>query len=103
MIRTLAKLLEKNNYEVMVAKNGEDALAMAEAEDCDLMIADIRMPGINGLEAVKMIQKNKNIPTIFITGYAEEGLHLKAERYGKVLFKPFEMTELMKYVKESLT
>lgn len=104
IIRTLAKLLEKNGYEVMVVKNGEDAVAMAEAEDFDLIISDIRMPGMNGLEAMKTIYKNKKIPTIFITGYADPVLEEEAKQADAVayIYKPFDLSELMEKVKAVL-
>ena len=104
IIRTLAKLLEKNGYEVMVVKNGEDAVAMAEAEDFDLIISDIRMPGINGLEAMKTIYQGKKIPTIFITGYADPLLEEEAKQTDAVayIYKPFDLSDLMEKVKKVL-
>ena len=75
IIRSLRKLLEKEGYSVFIAKNGQDAVIMAEEESFDLIVADIRMPGMNGVETVQSIyedlekKKSKNIPVIFITGY----------------------------------
>ena len=46
IIKSLKKLLEKNGYSVFIAKNGQDALVMAEEESFDLIVADIRMPGV---------------------------------------------------------
>ncbi|MBD3245957.1 MAG: response regulator, partial [Candidatus Omnitrophica bacterium] len=55
IVRSLARLLQKNGYTVFVAKRGEDALVMAEEEEFDLIIADIRMPGMNGVETIKQL------------------------------------------------
>lgn len=110
IIRTLAKLLEKSGYDVLVVKNGEDAVAMVEEEEMDLIISDIRMPGLNGLEAMKRVcqeqaQKGKKkIPMIFITGYADPQLEEEARRLSPVdyLYKPFDLPDLMTRVKEAL-
>lgn len=106
IVRTLSKLLEKNGYSVLVAKNGQDALAMVEEESFDLIVADIRMPGINGVEIIEAIYKNlgKNIPTIFITGYADEEIRQKAKALKPIayIYKPFDIGDLVEEVKEAL-
>ncbi|OQX54196.1 MAG: hypothetical protein B5M48_01465 [Candidatus Omnitrophica bacterium 4484_213] len=107
IIRSLRKLLEKNAFAVLVAKNGQDALAMVEEEDFDLIVADVRMPGMNGIETIKTIYENlekrglKRIPVIFITGYANEEIEQEAETLKPVayIYKPFEITELVDKVK----
>lgn len=55
MTLTLANALERNGYEVWVAKNGSDGVVLAEEEDFDLIISDIWMPGIDGVETVRQI------------------------------------------------
>ena len=110
IIRTLARLLEKSGYEVLVVKNGQDAVAMVEEDEIDLIISDIRMPGLNGLEAMKSVcQKQeqngkKKIPLIFITGYADLHLEQEAKELKPVdyIYKPFDLSELMTKVKEAL-
>jgi len=108
IIRSLKKMLEKNEFEVFVAKNGQDALIMTENEKFDLIIADIRMPGMNGADTIQAIyesleeSKLKKIPTIFITGFADEeikkrALALKPAAY---IYKPFDINELVNKVKE---
>ena len=52
IIRSLTKLMESKGYEVVVAKRGQDAIVIAEEEDFDVIVSDIRMPGVNGIEAV---------------------------------------------------
>jgi DNA-binding response OmpR family regulator len=95
IIKSLRKLLEKNGFEVFIAKNGQDALVMSAEEDFDLIIADVRMPGINGVETVQSIPKK--IPTIFITGYADEEIKKKAKALKPVayIYKPFDISELV--------
>ncbi len=108
IVKSLRKLLEKNEYIVFVAKNGQDAVAMIEAEGFDLIIADIRMPGMNGVETIREIYKilrNDNQstpPNIFITGYADATIQQEAESLNPVAFmyKPFDIDELLDKVKK---
>ena len=104
IIKSFTKLLEKNGYNVFVAKKGEDALVISEEEDFDLIIVDIKMPGINGVETVKSLYelKGKKTPTIFISGYAEDELQKQAEALNPVAYinKPFDISELMNKIKE---
>jgi CheY-like chemotaxis protein len=108
IIKSLSKLLEKNGYEIYIAKNGEDAIIMTEEEDFDLILADIRMPGINGIEVVEQIYKkahkksSKKIPTIFITGYADEVAEKRAKKLSPIayIYKPFDMERLLNKIKK---
>ncbi|OGX41935.1 MAG: hypothetical protein A3G37_02095 [Omnitrophica WOR_2 bacterium RIFCSPLOWO2_12_FULL_46_30] len=110
VIRSLSKLLEKNGYTVFLAKNGQDALVMVEEETFDLLIADIRMPGMNGVETVLSIneilkkQNIKKVPVIFITGYADEKIEKMVEEFTPVayIYKPFDISDLVNKVKEVL-
>jgi DNA-binding response OmpR family regulator len=103
-------LLEKNGFTVFVAKNGQDAIIMAEEENFDLIIADIRMPGINGVDTVQSIFENlenrkvSKIPTIFITGYADKDIKQRATALKPIayIYKPFDISELVNKVKEVL-
>lgn len=106
IIKSLSKLLEKNGYEVFITKNSQDALVLTEEEDFDLILADIRMPGINGVDAVEQIYndkargKSKKIPVIFITGYADDKIEAKAKTLGPVayIYKPFGAKELLEQI-----
>jgi len=110
IIKSLSKLLEKNGYEVFIAKNGQDAIIMTEEEDFDLILADIRMPGMNGIDTVSHIYEktlkkgSRKIPTIFITGYADEMAEDRARKLAPAayIYKPFDMTELLNKIKEAI-
>lgn len=110
IIRTLSKLLESNGYEVFVTKNGQDAVVMAEEVDFDLILADIRMPGMNGVDTVKHIYskvsngKDKKIPAIFITGYADQATEKEAAKLKPAAFlhKPFDIKELIEEINKTL-
>jgi CheY-like chemotaxis protein len=107
IIKSLSRLLEKNGYEVFIAKNGRDALIITEDEQFDLIIADIRMPGMNGVETVNSIYKNlqtrksQRVPTIFITGFADETMHQKAKELMPVayIYKPFDISDFIERIK----
>ena len=94
---SLKKLLKKSGYEVEVAKSGNEAIAKVQEMDFDLIVSDIRMPDMDGVETIKMIreclkQNNKSaVPEIFITGYAskdnlEEAKKLKLKQSQLVAF-----------------
>jgi len=110
IIKTLSKLLEREKFEVLIAKDGQDAMAIVEEENFDLIIADIRMPGINGIETVKNIQnilKSKKLekaPVIFITGYADEKMEKEAKSLAPIdyIYKPFDMNDLLGKIRKVL-
>lgn len=99
--------LEKNGFEVVPKDNGEDALEEMEREDFDLVLLDLMLPGIDGLEVLKTIrghQRIKNIPVIMLTAKNEEidtvlGLEMGADDY---IGKPFGVHELLARVKALL-
>ena len=111
IIRSLAKLLEKNEFDVYIAKTGNDALIMVEEEVFDLVISDIRMPGLNGIEAVKGIyevlrgKNSKEPPVIFITGYADKDCEEEAKALKPIdyLYKPFDINVLMDRIREEIS
>lgn len=111
LTKTFARLLEQQGYEVFVAKRGADALEMAEEESFDLVICDIRMPGIDGVETIARLRKifqrkgDKLPPDIFITGYADQAAHDRAAELAPAayMYKPFDNDVLLSKVKGLLT
>jgi len=100
---SLANLLTKEGYSTATSHDGLDALDKVIQEgDFDLIVCDIRLPGINGYETVKKIKDHlkanskPDIPVIFITGFTDKDVHLKAQELGKVFLKPFDNKELLK-------
>ncbi len=99
--------LEKNGFEVVPKDNGEDAIEEMEKEDFDLVLLDLMLPGINGLEILKFIRGHdriKNTPVIMLTAKNEEidtvlGLEMGADDY---IGKPFGVHELLARVKALL-
>jgi DNA-binding response OmpR family regulator len=96
--------LKKDHFDVLAASNGLQGLEMARRESPDLILLDIMLPGIDGLEICRELRKVSQVPIIMITARGEEidrvvGLELGADDY---LCKPFSMRELMARVKAVL-
>lgn len=83
-------------YEIISAQTGEDALLLAEAQQPDLAILDVMVPGMDGWEVLRRLRARSPIPALFLTGKATQedvvqGLLLGADDYVK---KPFDLREL---------
>ncbi len=92
-----SKLLRQKYYHVESAKNGKEGLTMLHSNFFDLVLLDLKMPGINGLEVLKDIKKNNiNTDTIILTGYATIETAVKAMRLGSYdyISKPFDLSHL---------
>jgi len=104
MIELLDYNLKREGYEVVAAKNGNEALAAFAGQPVSLIILDIMMPGPDGYDVCKEIRKISNVPIIMLTAKSSEtnkivGLELGADDY---VVKPFSVGELMARVKAIL-
>jgi len=107
MLRTL---LELWSYRVIVAHNGEDAVRLAQSESPRLVLMDVAIPVIDGIEATRRIRgfaAAEAMPVVFISGYAQTNLRLAALACGgnDYLVKPLDFKELEtligKYIKKT--
>ena len=101
MRRSVAYNLEQAGYRASNAANAEDALAMSRRDRPDLVLLDIGLPGMDGLDALQSFKDQIKVPVIFVTARRREldevlGLELGAEDY---VTKPFEMSVLLAHVK----
>ena len=90
-------LLAKEGYEVIVAGDGDQALAALDQNHVDLVISDIRMPGISGLELLSKIkEESEDIPVIMITAFASPNDAVQAMKDGAYdyISKPFNVDEI---------
>jgi CheY-like chemotaxis protein len=88
-------------YQVDAAYSGEEALSRLAAGKYDLILADLRMPGFDGLELVRGVRYfEPNVPIILMTGYGSEAVQEEAARLGvsHYLDKPFDVEELFETV-----
>lgn len=94
--KSLCGLLGKSGFSTDSSENGADAIELVKDTHIDLIIADIRLPGINGVETVKKIKEilkskhKREVPVIFITGYADAEINAEAEAVGDLILKPFD-------------
>lgn len=101
---TLKYNLEREGYQVMVVGDGAKALETAREMEPDLIIMDIMLPGMDGIEVTRILRHESGIPIIMLTAKDEEidrvlGLEIGADDY---LTKPFSMRELLARVKAQL-
>lgn len=111
VVESIKRLLKREGYGVTIAASGKEALEKIKDTAFDLIVSDIRMPEIDGIEIVKNIREylkregKKPVPEILITGYAsdesfKQALELKVADY---IYKPFDITEFVKVVKKNLS
>jgi DNA-binding response OmpR family regulator len=102
--RSLAFNLEQAGYQASNAENAEDALLLARRDPPDLVLLDIGLPGMDGLDALRQIKNEFEIPVIFLTARRKEldevlGLELGADDY---VTKPFDLSVLLARIKNVL-
>lgn len=106
VIRQLFRqVLEEKKYRVQTAKNGEEALRKVQEGFFNLLLIDLQMPGINGIEVLKEIKKNNPyIEVIVITGYPTIELAVEVIKIGAFDFicKPFDVSKIRLTVEECL-
>ena len=101
-IRTLLQEeLEEEGYKVLIATNARDALKMVAAEPLDLVILDIRMPGMDGLEALpRILGIKEGLPVIMNTAYSQYQDSFMSWAADAYIVKSSDLTELKEKVKE---
>jgi two-component system, response regulator, stage 0 sporulation protein F len=101
-IRTLLQEeLEDEGYKVLIATNARDALKMVAAEALDLVILDIRMPGMDGLEALpRILGIKEGLPVIMNTAYSQYQESFMSWAADAYVVKSSDLTELKEKVKE---
>lgn len=105
VVEILRYNLTKEKYEVFTAYNGIDALALAIKNTPDLIIMDIRMPGISGIETcrkIRLINSLKTTPVLFLTADSDEYTTLNAFEAGANHFitKPIRPSILLEMIQE---
>ena len=102
--RSLAFNLEQAGFQISTAANAEDALALARQDLPDLVLLDIGLPGMDGLDALRQFRQQTSVPVIFLTARRREldealGLELGADDY---VTKPFDLDVLLAHMKAVL-
>lgn len=96
--------LEVRGYRVLTASNGLEALAIFKNELIDLVILDVMMPHLDGLETTRRIRESSTVPIIILTALGEEADKVRAFDLGAddYLTKPFGVGELLGRIKAVL-
>lgn len=104
IVSALKIYLANDDYHLFEAYNGRQALEVIEKEELHLILLDIMMPELDGIQVLTQMRRTKNIPVIFLTAKGEDtdkilGLNLGADDY---VTKPFNPVELLARVKSQL-
>jgi two-component system, response regulator PdtaR len=94
----LKEILERAGFEVCAeARDGEEAVELARAEQPDLAVLDVKMPRLDGIEAARRILAERPIPIVMLTAYGQDELVARAVEAGVFgyLVKPFRETDLL--------
>ncbi|MCE1247268.1 MAG: response regulator [Firmicutes bacterium] len=99
---TLRDILELEGYEVSLARSGEESLELAQKSEFDCFLIDIKMPGMNGIEAIKQLKSIRHNPKVIVmTGFSQTDYAQKAREEGaaELLQKPLDMERLLTSIK----
>jgi nitrogen regulation protein NR(I) len=101
---TLRRVLTDEGHEVTLERRGDEGLARAGQEPFNLVITDLRMPGLNGLELVRQLHAAQpRLPIILITAFGTTQTAIEATKFGAYdyLLKPFDVGELLELVRKA--
>lgn len=101
MVKTICDILNIKGYSAAAAYSGEQALEKVKSEAPDCVLMDIKMPGINGVEALKRIKDIKpELPVVLMSAYAAEELEQEARMLGAyaVLSKPLDIQLVLSFI-----
>jgi len=106
VLELFQRILKKKEYTVLTANNDKEALESVEKEKPDLVILDLQLPGINGIEVLRRIKKiDENIEVIVITGYGTIKTVKTAMKLGAYdyITKPLAINYLSSLIKKALS
>jgi DNA-binding NtrC family response regulator len=104
MRRTLGGILEDEGHHVVTAENGYQAIESVKGNHFDIIFMDIKMPGMNGVQAFSEIRKlDPRVTVVIMTAYDEKELVEKAIRQGArtCIYKPFDMEQILSLVEDA--
>lgn len=94
----MARLFRKHRPDdrLLVAASGDDALAQARANDVDLVLLDLTLPGISGEEVLRILKTEASMPVVILTGHVDPGIERRLTDLGAAAYvaKPFDAKEL---------
>ena len=100
--RIMRAVLVTKGYEVMEAESGEDALKLIRSECYDLMLLDINMPGISGIEVCREVRRSSDIPIVIMSAGEESRAKARDAGANDYLKKPFGVSQIFACLELSL-
>jgi DNA-binding response OmpR family regulator len=97
--RIMRAVLVAKGYEVMEAECGEEALNLIRSDKCDLMLLDINMPGISGIEVCREVRTSFDMPIVIMSAGEENRARALAAGANDYLKKPFGVSQIFSCVK----
>jgi len=98
MSKTLSDILRMIGFNIHVAESGEEGIEKVKERSFDIILMDVKLPRMNGIDASKEIKKiSPNTMVIIMTAYTTEGLIKEAKNEGafSILHKPFEINDML--------
>jgi nitrogen regulation protein NR(I) len=105
IVTTLRRVLAEEGYEVVVEQTGNGGLARAKSDEFDVVVTDLKLPGISGLELVRELHAARpRLPILMMTAHGTTETAIEATQSGAYdyLVKPFEMPELLQLVDQAI-
>lgn len=107
IVRPLAFVLQKSGYEVLTASNGEEGLAIAQAEKPDVIFLDVMMPKKNGYEVCEELKNHPELKNIYVIILTARGVEPSEEEKNRIqaneyMSKPFSPIRIVEHVKTIL-
>lgn len=105
VIQTALQLEGSGDWETTIARSGEEALQLLEAQPVDLILLDVRLPGISGAEVYRRLRAapaTQRLPILFLSGSTSFDLYVEGIQEGILLRKPFNIPELVAMVRANL-
>jgi len=103
MRTTLQDILEDEGYQVSSASSGDEAIQICQDKKFDIILMDVRMPGINGVDAFRKIKTiSKDTRVIMMSAYSIDEMKLEALREGAIAFlqKPLDISQVLKLIED---
>ncbi|WP_320009001.1 sigma-54-dependent transcriptional regulator [Maridesulfovibrio sp.] len=103
-LKLVKRRLERRNFDVAVASGGAEALRYLSGNSVDVVILDVRMPGMSGMEALKHIcRKHSDVEVIMLTGHSSVASGLEGISHGAYdyILKPFDIDDLIERIRNA--
>src|ERR1043165_6792518 len=106
IVTSLQEILAADGYAVSLAQRGDEGLALAQSSSFDVVVTDLKLPGLSGLELIRRLHASQpRLPLILMTAHGTTETAIEATKFGAYdyLLKPFEMNELLELVDTAVT